>query len=120
MVFNHEKYCSNTWAANVVSSFRFLWQFEPRDAYYRNRQTNMYQFSQEFLTRADDINCYRMEPSFIIQYPEFTGDIPLHNSVSPQIDLPIWRLFPPQRLQRLHQIGHQHQEDEGLWQGSFS
>lgn len=77
LVFNHKKYCNNIFSTDYGNGFRFLWPFELRDAYLKNRETGFYQFSADFINRTNDLRCYTMKADFLAKYPEFQGDIPI-------------------------------------------
>ena len=87
MVFHCETYCRDAFSKRFAEKFKFLWPFEVRDMYTRNRETQLYQFSRTFLDRADDLRCYCMDSSFFGVYPEFRGDIPIFNSLPKHLDL---------------------------------
>jgi hypothetical protein len=77
LVFNHKKYCNNTFSNDYGLAFRFLWPFEVRDTYLKNRETGLYQFSADFTERANDLRCWSMKSEFLTKYPEFQGDVPI-------------------------------------------
>jgi hypothetical protein len=56
-------------------SFRFKWPYEFRDAYVRNCQTGLYQYSSAFLEQAADLSNWRMSTKFLEEFPELKGDI---------------------------------------------
>lgn len=77
LVFDHRKYHNNTFSNDYGVSIRFLWPYELRDTYLINRQTGLFQFSADFIERADDLRCYTMKSQFLTKYPEFQGDVPV-------------------------------------------
>lgn len=79
MIFSHTKYHNNTFSTDYGLSLRFLWPFSLRDTYLKNLETGLYQFSADFLERADDLRCYTMKASFLVKYPEFVGDVPVYD-----------------------------------------
>lgn len=87
-------------------SVKFLWPYEVRDTYVRNRQTNLYHFSRAFLDQADDLRSYTLETQFFALYPEFKGDAPVYEDVPrlcKSIDLPfdrLWQYFPGRQKPR--------------------
>lgn len=64
---------------------RFAWPFEVRDAYVQNRENKLYQFSQTFLERVNDLRFWCLNQNFFNAYPEFCGDAPMSNSIPTQI-----------------------------------
>jgi hypothetical protein len=75
-VFNPHRYCSEKNWNMFWQCFRFNWEYDFRDAYIRNRQTGLYQFSTPFLERLRDLQCFRMLQSYLDEFPEFQEDIP--------------------------------------------
>ncbi|RDW67532.1 hypothetical protein BP6252_08928 [Coleophoma cylindrospora] len=82
-----------------AQSIKFLWPYEFRDTYVRNRNTNLYEFSKTFLHQANDLGCYTLDSSFFAKYPEFQGDVPIYQSL-PRLCSSIsshstsWQYFP--------------------------
>jgi hypothetical protein len=81
-VFNPHCYCSEKFSTLFWPCFRFIWEYEFRDAYICNRQTGLYQFSAPFLERTRELQYFRMSPKFLAEFPELKADIP----VAPQPD----------------------------------
>jgi hypothetical protein len=75
MVFTPHRYCSEKFGVLFWDSFRFKWPYEFRDAYIRNCQTGLYQYSSAFLEQAADLSNWRMSTKFLEEFPELKGDI---------------------------------------------
>ncbi|RFU24896.1 hypothetical protein B7463_g11445, partial [Scytalidium lignicola] len=107
VIFNHQRYCNDEFSLEFAQSLKFLWQYEVRDTYVRNRRTNLYHFSRTFLDQADDLRCYTLASDFFAKYPEFHGDAPIYD-LPPRICASIhscnnvWQYFPvKQKITRL-------------------
>ncbi len=81
VIFNHQRYCNNDFSRLFAHSIKFLWPYEVRDTYVRNRETNLYHFSRTFLDQADDLRNYSLDSKFFVKYPEFQGDVPIYESL---------------------------------------
>ena len=75
MVFTPHRYCSEKFGVLFWDSFRFKWPYEFRDAYIRNCQTGLYQYSSAFLEQAADLSNWRMSTKFLEEFPELKGEV---------------------------------------------
>jgi hypothetical protein len=75
MVFTPHRYCSEKFGVLFWDSFRFKWPYEFRDAYVRNCQTGLYQYSSAFLEQAADLSNWRMSTKFLEEFPELKGEV---------------------------------------------
>lgn len=86
-MFNQDKYYSSeTFLQCFSASTSFLWPFSLNDTYYEDTNTRLLQFSPEIMRRFYNINYWSIDSAFMVEYPEFMGDIPIYNSVPPKVD----------------------------------
>ncbi|KAH0837665.1 hypothetical protein FOPE_05013 [Fonsecaea pedrosoi] len=78
LIFSPHKFAANAdrYAELFSSNFRFLWPFEPEDIYYRDPDTGLYAFSEQFIGRTEDLACWTMHNDYFVALPELRGDIP--------------------------------------------
>jgi hypothetical protein len=62
-----------------------VWQYEFRDCYMKNVETDEYAFSHTFRARTVDMSAWTMGPDFFMAYPELRAYIPPRNQISQSI-----------------------------------
>jgi hypothetical protein len=62
-----------------------MWNSDFSTTFVQNDK-QLFQFSDDLIRRFENLNCWRIDASFIAAYPEFAGDIPTYNSVPKKID----------------------------------
>jgi len=87
LVFAPHRYCSEKFTSLFWTCFRFTWGHEFRDAYVKNCQTGLYQFSVPFLEHILDLKYFCMTPKFLDEFPELKEDIPSTTSRSESFQL---------------------------------
>lgn len=84
-VFEGPNYDNDQFLKLFNSSTRFMWNSDFSTTFVQNDK-QLFQFSDDLIRRFENLNCWRIDASFIAAYPEFAGDIPTYNSVPKKID----------------------------------
>lgn len=99
-VFEGPKYLNDSFLTLFNSSTRFIWNFDFSRTYTSTStfpdpsgpstssqpQQQLFRFSDELMSRFNNLSCWRIDAAFIAAYPEFSGDIPTYNSVPRKVD----------------------------------
>jgi hypothetical protein len=68
---------------------QIVWQYEVRDCYMKNMETDEYTLSCAFRDRVFDLGAWTMGPDFFTAYPELRAYIPARNQISRSLPAPI-------------------------------
>jgi hypothetical protein len=68
---------------------QIVWQYEVRDCYMKNVETEEFALSCAFRDRIFDLSAWTMGPDFFMAYPEFRAYIPARNQISRSLPGPL-------------------------------
>jgi hypothetical protein len=68
---------------------QLTWQYEDRDCYMKNVETDEFVMSTIFRDRVFDLNAWTMGPDFFSAYPELRAYISARNEISRSLPDPI-------------------------------
>ncbi|KEF54541.1 uncharacterized protein A1O9_08983 [Exophiala aquamarina CBS 119918] len=92
------QYSSDNFLRAMHIMFQFLWPYDLRATYDINPQTGLSQFSPQFLEHLGDLRCWTMNSDFLVEFPDFRGDVPTFNGGPPSllsigVSYPEWYRF---------------------------
>ncbi|KAJ9633620.1 hypothetical protein H2204_006826 [Knufia peltigerae] len=103
------QYSNDTFLHAMYFMFQFRWPYSLKATYNVDPQTGLSHFSPQFLEHLGDLRCWTMNSDFLIQYPDFRGDIPIFNAgpsnlglLNSSISYPDWYNFDSAEEEKSH------------------
>lgn len=90
MILSPQLYTSDRFTHAFSSSFRFLWPFQPSQAWAISQETGLCTLAEGFRQRLIDIRCWTMHRDLHGTFPDLVGHIPI---ATPEPETALWKGF---------------------------